>query len=478
MRKLKGEITVFLSLMLVVLISILFTVIEAARTNAVQFQTECAADMAVQSVLAEYNRELLEQYDLFFIDIGYGTEEAGYILLEQHLQDYMDGNFRIEQGILSMGLSDLLQLSADAAVILQAAGAADGDGAVLERKAVDYMLDRYGLADLSKISTASGTVREKGLLENTMEQMREKNERAIDAVDTTVEKEDGEKKKIPVNNPADTVNSRRKSSVILSLVTQGNPVSDQAVCTEAYLSHRGYNERDGFLLGEGSVSAAEDLLFQKFLMEKCGKYTETKEGSCLDYQVEYILAGKGSDRENLQSVVNRLLVLRETANFAYLMSDSGKQAEAEALAMTLAAVTLFPELKDLIKLSILIAWAYAESVNDVTLLLEGGKVPIWKDAASWHLSLESAMKLKTEHMEKDSGQGLTYEEYLQILLLMMDKDDRNMRFMDIVEMDIRQTGGNENFCMDHCIHAFTAEMTVSSAKGHSCLITRTAGYEK
>ena len=66
--KKSGEITVFLALVLSILISLLFTVIQAARTNAMRFQTECVTDMALQSVLAEYNRELLEQYELFFID--------------------------------------------------------------------------------------------------------------------------------------------------------------------------------------------------------------------------------------------------------------------------------------------------------------------------------------------------------------------------------------------------------------------------
>lgn len=171
-------------------------------------------------------------------------------------------------------------------------------------------------------------------------------------------------------------------------MTKEKGISDKETNLKDYISHRAYEEKDGFLLGEKEVTIVEDLLFQKYLMEKCGHYTKKKEGSCLDYQMEYILAGKSSDRENLKTVVNRLLILRETANFLYLLTDSSKKAEAEALAMTLAAVILFPELKDLIKLSILIAWAYAESVNDVKILLEGGKVPLGKDSMSWNMSLK------------------------------------------------------------------------------------------
>lgn len=478
MKAKKGEITVFLSLVAVILTSVLCSVIEAARTNGIQFQAECVADMAIQSALAEYNRELLEQYDLFFIDTGYGTKETGYILLEEHIRNYMEKNFQIEKGIFSISYKDLLQISADSAAVLEAAGAADKAGAVMERKAVDYMLDRYGLSDLSEISRISNTVEKEGFLGNSMEERRLKNERAIKKVDTSVKDKGGKKHKIAIENPADNVNSRRGSSGILTAVTKENGISDKEAELKDYISRREYEEKDGFLLGEKEVTTAEDLLFQKYLMEKCGYYTKKKEGSFLDYQMEYILAGKSSDRENLKVVVNRLLLLRETANFLYLLTDSEKKAEAEALAMTLAAVILFPELKDLIKLSILIAWAYAESVNDVKILLEGGKVPLGKDSMSWNMSLKNAMKLELVGDKSGRKQGLAYEQYLHTMLAIMNKAERNMRFMDIVEMDIRQTPGNQNFCMNHCIHCFTAEMTVYSGKGHSYRIIRTAGYLK
>lgn len=478
MKRQKGEITVFLALVLTIMISILFTVIEAARINGIQFQSECVADMALQSALAEYNRELLEQYDLFFIEMGYGTKEAGYILLEQHIQEYMRKNLEPGQGILGQGIRDLLMLSPESVTVLEAAGAVDGYGEVLERKAVDYMLYRYGVLELSELLADTQTVSEKGLLENTLEKKRQQNEKAIDAVDTEVEDENGKKKRIPINNPADKVNSRRGSSTILKLVTGGEVLSETEIQRKSYISGREYEEKEGFLQGEAKVTGMEDIIFQKYLMEKCGNYTKQKEDSLLAYQMEYLLAGKESDYENLRTVVNRLLVLRETANFMYIMSDSEKQAEAEALALTLAAVILFPELKDLIKLSILIAWSYAESVNDLRILLAGGKVPIWKDRASWRLGLENALKLKLEDEAGTTGKGLSYEAYLHILLAFMDKQERNLRFMDVIEMDVRKKQGNEAFQIDHCIHSFRAELVTVSAKGHSCLISRTAGYQK
>lgn len=480
MIRLKGEITVFLSLVLVILVSVLFTVIDAARSHAAAFQTECVADMALQSALAEYNRELLEQYDLLFTDIGYGTEEGGYILLEQHLLDYMEENFHAEGTFFSGEIRDLLRLSAVSAVIVEAAGAADGGGMVLERAAVDYMKDRYGMDPSFTAETVAmaETVREENFLGTAMEEKRLENERKIDSVDTTVEDEDGKKHKIPVNNPADNVNSKRGSSGILKMVTEKNGISEREIDLTDYPSYRTCRERDGFLFGEAEISAAEDLLFQKYLMEKCGSYTHEKGGGGLTYETEYILAGKNTDRENLRTVVNRLLVIREAANFVYLLSDAGKMAEAEGLAAALSVVTLFPELKDLVKLSILIGWAYAESVNDVKILLSGGKVPLLKSSASWRMDLKNAMKLKPDEVPEDGGEGFPYEGYLYALLAVTDRQERNRRFMDIVEMNVRETEGNRGFRIDNCIRAFTAELYTCGVDGQEYMLTRRTGYLK
>lgn len=475
----EGSITVYLALVLTVLLSVLLTVIEAARTNAIRFQAECVTDMALQSALAEYHREMLEQYDLFLTDLSYGTSESGYGLLEAHIQNYLNSNLSVENAVIFEEPRDLLGMTTETVKVLRSTGAADLNGEILESLVAEYMLDRYGIDRLQDIGPKVQIVEKKELLKNTVEQKRQQNEQAIHAVDTTVEDADGKKKKIPVNNPADHVNSRRGSSGILSLVTGEKAISEKNIQLKDFISNRIVSERDGYLEESEALSMTEELAYQEYLMEKCGNYLEPKEEGALDYQVEYLIGGKSSDRENLRFVVNRLLLLRETANFMYLMQDGSKQAEAEAMAAALAVVILFPELKDLIKLSILIAWAYAESVNDVNILLDGGKVPILKDSSSWKLGLENAMKLDIRGSDKDSGsEGLSYQMYLRLLLAFTDKYARNFRFMDIVEMDIRRTKGNEKFCLDHCVHDFEAETVIRSTRGHRYSLVRMAGYQK
>ena len=53
--------------------------------------------------------------------------------------------------------------------------------------------------------------------------------------------------------------------------------------------------------------------------------------------------------------------------------------QQEALAWILSAVFLSPEIKDALKLTILFAWTYAESVKDVRILMDGNPLPLIKN---------------------------------------------------------------------------------------------------
>ena len=63
-------------------------------------------------------------------------------------------------------------------------------------------------------------------------------------------------------------------------------------------------------------------------------------------------------------------------NYPYLWTDSGKQAEADTLALALATATTHPETKEVFKQLIMLLWAFAESTMDVRSLLSQQKIPI------------------------------------------------------------------------------------------------------
>ena len=85
-------LTVYLSLIFGIVLSLLFVLIEGAAVGATRAQAELVADLGLDSVFAEYNRELLEQYEVFFVDSSYGGKTGGTGMVEKHLSQYMSYN--------------------------------------------------------------------------------------------------------------------------------------------------------------------------------------------------------------------------------------------------------------------------------------------------------------------------------------------------------------------------------------------------
>lgn len=59
---------------------------------------------------------------------------------------------------------------------------------------------------------------------------------------------------------------------------------------------------------------------------------------------------------------------------------------------------------------------------------------------------------------------------------LMDKDTKAARSLDIVEMDIRQTDGNEHFRIDACIDYMKAYFGFEDNNGHDFVFYREMCY--
>lgn len=475
----RGYITVFLSLSLTLILSLVFTVIEGARISAIRMKFECVADIGMNSVLAEYHRELLKQYDLLFVDTSYGGSHPEIANTEAHLRGFAQKNCQPGEGKGLFGGRDFLALNMGMVEIPEYSVASDENGAVLKRQAVDYM-DDYPLgAVLDKLSTNIGLLQGAGIDTKDVGAWRQQYEAQIEAIGLPEkETEDGGTEKVPLNNPADPVNAARSSGVLNLVLEDPSAVSAVKVDLGDYISHR-----PGRMTGTGLCAetvetggAPNELVFQTYLFEKCGYYGAEMDKSLLKYQMEYILAGKDTDWQNLEQVAKKLLLWREAANMIYLLSDGAKVAEAQALATALAAVMLLPALAEPVKYTILFAWAYVESLQDVKTLFAGGKVPILKTAADWKTGIGCLKNVRGSLTQDSGGNGLNYKEYLQIMVFLQDAGTRTERAMDIMEMDIRQTPGNARFRLDGCFDVYQAHLGMTSRFGYSYEMTRRYGF--
>ena len=190
--------------------------------------------------------------------------------------------------------------------------------------------------------------------------------------------------------------------------------------------------------------------------------------------MEYILGGKDSDRDNLQSTVNQLIALREVSNLAFLYTDSQKRAELKACAAALSIVALIPQGMELVQAVLAAGWAYVESVCDVRTLLSGGKVPLTKDAYSWKTQLSRLSGSLEEGQNTDSG--LDYQAYLRLLLAAKSPQTLTVRCMDMIEQDVRSISGYESFSFDSCIDGLSVEIRFQGPEKQIWSAQRFYGY--
>ena len=84
----RGEITVFLSLTLICVLSLVLGLVESARTAGARLYLRMASDSAVSSVMSYYNRNLWDRYQLLFLE--YESEEAIKETFGRYLDFYLE----------------------------------------------------------------------------------------------------------------------------------------------------------------------------------------------------------------------------------------------------------------------------------------------------------------------------------------------------------------------------------------------------
>ncbi|MCR4691815.1 MAG: DUF5702 domain-containing protein [Lachnospiraceae bacterium] len=491
-QKREGAITVYMALTLTVLLSLFVFLISEARSRAVELVASCGVDLGVYSVFAEYNRELFEEYDLLFVDTSYGKDRAGD-QMKQRLAYYIEEN--LSKGKVKAGIgTDLLQTELSDLQIKECSYATDEKGEIFYRQAAEFMKQTYGVSYLRELEEELAIANENDLFTRDVTSEREQNQRRLDelkeeGVPTGEVDENGNPVTKPVefDNPADSVNASRSLGV-LNLVTDASALSYSGIRAGTQLSSA-MNHSDGNgLCGRKHSTTADGLWFCLYLREHCGSFRQPKETGVLQYQMEYILEGKDNDVDNLKAVVTKLLALRETANVVYLFSDAAKMGEAEALAASIATAAGLPVLTEPIKISLLFAWAWAESVWDVRCLLAGRSVKILKTSQDWHCSLSGLLgdaggELPPQEETDRSGLArisrgeLGYEEYLLLFLSMEGKQTKLNRMMDLAELDVRKNSGDYGFFLSDCMEYLTVEALVTGRKGGSKTVRRNFSYD-
>lgn len=419
----KGSITIFTTLSMVLVASALFALLEAARVEEIERLSRLQTEAALESAFANYNATLWEEYRIL---------ACNYVELQEIL--ISKGNARNEASSegLNLLLSKVVDLRDQDVTFLT-----DGNGAVYIEAAVTTMEETIAYGVAQQIFNQYESMQH--LLENSAWDWNR--------VDIGLSEE------IEWDTSSEEVNPMREAKGLQETGILELVVEDTAKISIQKMNNRDTVSRRVLRMGINPVIPEIDwmdrVLFQQYLLEHMSFYGNINANRCLDYELEYIIGGKVSDRENLKSVVTQLLFIREVANFLYLTTDENKVEEAGLLAIVLAGTSANPLVVDAVKWGILTAWAFGESILDVRALLQGKKIALLKSADTWTLELQEIGRISQEFcMAKDCEWGLSYRDYLGILLLFQQDASKAMHTMDVQEATVQLKDGNTDFQMD------------------------------
>jgi len=200
--------------------------------------------------------------------------------------------------------------------------------------------------------------------------------------------------------------------------------------------------------GTGNSPLADHVLVNEY----CGMFFPSFLTAEENYEMEYLLAGKETDRENLEQTVGRLMAVREGLNLIHLLSSPEKRAEANNLAAMITGAGAVTPLIFVVTFLILCVWAMGESMMDVRGLLAGNGVVMLKTDQTWTLTLEKLLAMgSTREIGTGGGEeGFRYLSWLKFLLITEDMTRKNFRIMDMIQKNIRQN--QDNFRFRNCVY--------------------------
>lgn len=457
----KGSITPFCAISLVLVSSLLFAMLESARFSGLERYATMKAEAAIDSVCAEYQPFLWQQYGLLFLDGAYGLGQfsAGYVM--EQLEHYMEADDTSADWLKNWFGVDLFRVQKGDVLLEGYALAADDRGSLF----LDYVARRMkeklplGIAEnlLEQYRKVTAVEKEYGGTEAFIanaqnavaqaksewiarqEEVSEETDEQVQPPDTSV-----------IDNLLEFAGQLCNGDVLHMIFGGASGISTEATRLDKDMRTR--EKEEGTMYLKAETDWYRKLLVLTYMEAYFSNYRSPKEEH-LCYEMEYVLCGKDTEAENLEGTLERLLLLREATNVAHIFADTEKmiQAEEAASVISLLAGGNYGVVKA-VQLGIVGVWAYAESVLDVRALVQGEKIPLLKQESDWTLGLNDIFRAwDIETKAKRCENGLDYTDYLKQLLFLTENQTLAYRMLEVMELGMNRQSKYDNCRMDQMI---------------------------
>lgn len=468
----KGQITVFLSLLLIVLIGFSFVVVEGVSSYSASALGEDAVKNAGENILANYDRELFNKYHIFFLD----PREKNYILSDgkADMDQYFSGNSFFNVFCNSLKMTEEVT-------------AVEEDGLYLKHEIREWMKYRQEEKVKDTLKQLINNVKK-----NNADRKEYQNEAEEETVSQKVQKERTTWKEIK-----EALQLLTKTGILFYVSDHPEQLSRKSIPEENLPSRAKKREQEEhkveeFLFSGSGLKGIKSMLSVDFsintnsilwtkenyivpYIEECfldyseegreGKEEKEEKNDVqeqvLAYEKEYLIKGQPSDLDNLKRVANDILLLRFINNYIFTGRDAEIQSQVNLMASALTGVVGIPQTAKAVQMMLRAVLSYGESLLELHTLFEGGEISLTKDRGNWNLELKTMVKqLKEKKTVKKGKHNISYKDYLKVLLFMKGNSTiLCYRMMDIMQ---ENTACKEaGFLMENCLFSYKWEGSLS-----------------
>ena len=510
----RGQITIFICAAVCVFLVLLVAISQGIRTWEGRAKSGQAVAAAADSLKGDFQPELFRRYHLLALDKTYYGRGEGY--LEERVKEYLEYTLNPMQGLYCFQIEDVMLEDSKSLTDNELWGMRQQIREYMEQKLpinvleqVQERLEKIHTQEDSSLLEAEYTDSvsqtedsSDGIGNPTKEQLRLS---GLEEILQNQEMEDGKEWTLEnlmeldlggqeqLNDPKETLEALIKTDILrLVMPDQAMSVSRESLLTADLPSAAmDRNPEAALWYEETKISCTSDLtaLLSQDTAGSLDNDTLTKEElygiayaldsfSCFGkvgteadfhaftYEIEYMIAGQGSDYENLSQVAEELCLIRFLPNAAYAFTDSDMKDTALLVSTLLLAPVGMAGAAKPVSYVFLACWAYAESILDVRCLFQGGAVPFIKTKDTWQLSLN---QIKNIASKEGNGcareEGLSYEDYLVFLLAAApDQVLKYYRMLDIIQLNLKEE--EPQFQISNCICDFRLEVKLRENHNH------------
>lgn len=459
-----GKITVFLCLIISSMLLVSFTVNKIITRLSVKEKAVICAEGAISDIKAEYNTYIFEHYHILLFDKSCGGKGEAYLEEKLHnkMCEKMGEKAAVEQTAITtfryIYEEDCKPFKQQISDYLKYAAIEYG---------IDKIVDETKGADGTLSEAVTDNIRAQGQMEDSAEENQIEDDGQIQTEEVS---QDDKKEEDPRTYTANVglvgiVNIIKPQDMEISgaYIDTSECFSKRQGGVEAfvYKVNTHFNNCDDMLEDikkheswAGKLTSSGIGVVYAVNVFNCAVDTSVNETSVLKYELEYLACGQKSDAENLESTIDRIVLIRFPINYSYLIGDTVKMARVKQIATAISIATMIPE--PAIETLIAGCWSYVEAMAEARVLLQGKKLPFTKSKESWITDIDKLGESVCEGKGSDSG--MSYQDYLMILLS-MDTDKTYYRMLDLMNINARSVDGD--FDIANGTVALTAEFIIS-----------------